>query len=189
MNWSHRNFVRALGVLGAVGVGWGVNAHDEPPRGEAASPTKIEVDESGPLEREFLAGPVKVVLRVGRREIRVAERFEVELEAHTDRDHDLVWPPPPAQLDELRVVSVRDESPERQADGSLVLRRRISLEPFLDDDGHEGQLVANRAFEFGDRERKGSVARQQHHGPARVGQPCRHRAAQPIANHAAASAG
>lgn len=132
MNWSHRNFVRALGVLGAVGVGWGVNAHDEPPRGEAASPTKIEVDESGPLEREFLAGPVKVVLRVGRREIRVAERFEVELEAHTDRDHDLVWPPPPAQLDELRVVSVRDESPERQADGSLVLRRRISLEPFLD---------------------------------------------------------
>lgn len=86
----------------------------------------------GPVEREVRTGPVELLVRVAEAEISVGGRFEVELEARTDGAHDLVWPPAPTQMGELRVTSVREEMPRRGADGTLVLIRRMKLEPFLD---------------------------------------------------------
>lgn len=87
---------------------------------------------AGPIEREVRSGAVTLVMRVARSAVRVGERFEVEVEARTDRDHDLEMTAAPAQMGELRVVSVRDETPRRTGDGTLVLVRRLTLEPFLD---------------------------------------------------------
>jgi hypothetical protein len=97
--------------------------------GAAKEPAVIT---AGPIEREVRSGAVTLVVRVARGEVRVGERFEVEVEARTDRDHDLEMAAAPASMGELRVVSVRDEAPRRKGDGTLVLVRRLTLEPFLD---------------------------------------------------------
>lgn len=100
-------------------------------QGEASVATG-DAASAGPIEREVRSGAVRLVVRVARAEIRVGERFEVELEARTDREHDLVLGAMAGPGDELRVVSVRDSAPRRAGDGTLVLVRRVTLEPFLD---------------------------------------------------------
>lgn len=126
------HLARAVGVVAVLAVGLPGRAQEVPARTESVAGANVGASSSGPIEREVRTGPVVLVLRVKQGEIRVAERFEVELEARTDRDHDLVLPAAPAQWGELRVVSVRDETPRRGGDGSLVLLRRMKLEPFLD---------------------------------------------------------
>ncbi len=122
------------GVVGAVGPGvmW------TRAQGDAASVQRDRAAKehaattAGSIERDVRSGAVTLVVRVARGEVRVGERFEVEVEARTDRDHDLEMMAVPAQMGELRVVSVRDEAPRRMGDGTLVLVRRLTLEPFLD---------------------------------------------------------
>lgn len=124
--------VGVLAVLAVLTFGQHATAQEAPPRRETVAGANAGASTSGPVEREVRMGPVMLVLRVKEGEIRVAERFEVELEARTDRDHDLLLSSAPAQLGEMRVVSVRDDAPQRRGDGSLVLIRRMKLEPFLD---------------------------------------------------------
>lgn len=108
----------ALALLAAPGCGGGKKAAPPPP----ASPG---------LEKTFERGPVKVTVRLDKKEPTLADRLKLELEVLSEASVKVTMPPAGTELSSFGVVDYTTSQPELRAEGRLRQTRTYVLEPFL----------------------------------------------------------
>jgi len=96
-------------------------------------PKKVE-KEAAPaagFEKTFERGPVKIVVRIDKKEPTIADRIRLELEVTSDEDTKVTLPTLGAELSSFGIVDYTTSQPELTREGKVRQTRAYVLEPFL----------------------------------------------------------
>lgn len=83
------------------------------------------------VEETYERGPVKLVLRIDKDELTIAERIRLELEVTADENYAVKLPSFGDKLEQFGIVDYSTTQPELVGDGKLKQTRSYVLEPFL----------------------------------------------------------
>jgi hypothetical protein len=94
------------------------------------APERADTADGG-FEKSFERGPVRVVMRIDKKEPTIADRIRLELEVVSDEDTEVTLPAPGSELSAFGVLDYSTSQPERTSDGKVRQTRTYVLEPFL----------------------------------------------------------
>jgi len=86
------------------------------------------------IEKRYERGPIKVELKVDRKEISIAERIRLVLQAEIGEDYQVQLPKFGEKLEQFGIVDYESPSPRLTNGGRVLTRRSYVLEPFLSGD-------------------------------------------------------
>jgi len=81
--------------------------------------------------KTYERGPVTVTVRTNRKEVTIAERLELTLEADAEEGQEVKLPAFGEKLEQFGIVDYRTSQPELVGKGRVRLRKSYVLEPFL----------------------------------------------------------
>ncbi|HUV36695.1 MAG TPA: hypothetical protein VMX58_07135 [Patescibacteria group bacterium] len=86
------------------------------------------------IDRNYRRGPVSFRVAIDRKEITIAERVTMLLEARAEEGYQVELPRFGEKLQQFGIVDYRNPQPELEEGGVVVTRRTYELEPFLSGD-------------------------------------------------------
>jgi len=92
------------------------------------------VAEKFEIEKKYERGPVAVNLKLSKKEITIAERITLLIEARMSEDYELQLPKFGDKLEQFGIVDYHAEPPKLLAGGVVLAQKSYVLEPFLSGD-------------------------------------------------------
>lgn len=86
------------------------------------------------IDKNYRRGPVSFRVAIDRKEITIADRVTMLLEARAEEDYQVELPRFGEKLQQFGIVDYRNPQPELEEGGVVVTRRTYELEPFLSGD-------------------------------------------------------
>jgi len=102
-------------------------------RKEQAADAEAAAEDPG-AAKEFRRGPITVRLKTDRREMTIAERLELTLEAEIEEEYEVELPRFGEKLQQFGIVDYHTPQPKLVGDGKVVVSKSYVLEPFLSGD-------------------------------------------------------